>query len=153
MKSIRFLLAVAASALVAGFLMILAAGAADEITLSYQLTVEKGNLSFSRNVQAQTVTMTGDSVSYQVQSVGTNVSTLLTFGADVSTCGVFFVRNQSTNLYVRIGPATNTWLFNLPPGKCAMGHLGTNQLYALAQTNSGYAAGSSAMVEHTVVEE
>jgi len=152
MKTIRTMLVSVAAVLAVS----VAVFAADEITASYGLSVEKGYLSFSRAVQGQKIDMTGDAVDFKVTNVGTNPTTV-TVTDSVGTPGMAFWRNGSTNLTVNIGVDATLPLVRLYPGECWQGRLATNTVSMVAATNwygaTNLTGTATAPVESAIIEE
>lgn len=118
--------------------------AADEITLDCQLLVQKDYLEVDRKPGAIAITMNGDAISDIVQSFTTTATNAVTIAADVSTYGVVWFRNVTTNVdrYINIGyspdAGTNFYPFiKLLSQEVATGRLSPNvALYAHAVTNT-----------------
>jgi hypothetical protein len=79
--------------------------AADEITFDASIEVNKDALELERNPGAQLIDMTGDAISDIVQSFGIVETNAITVAAGVSTYGVGWFRNVTTNAnyYVEVG--------------------------------------------------
>ena len=118
-------------AVVAVAAMLAVARAADEITVSASVSVEKGYLVTAQAVQGQKIDMTGSSFADTVTAIGTNAGTIVFSG----TPGVSFWRNTSTNIPVSLGVSYGLGLIELYPGETWQGRLATNTITAWASTN------------------
>jgi hypothetical protein len=106
----------------------------NEITKVNQVRVAKGNLDLTRSSTSQ-ITMTGDHMTYAVQSIGTGAHELLAIGSDVATAGVFYLRNLDATNYVEIGTdvaAAFSPTIKLKAGETADGRFATTAIYAKA---------------------
>ena len=121
-------------AVVAVAAMLAVARAADEITVSASMSVEKGYLVTSQAIQGQKIDMTGDAIDDKVTAIGTNAGTI-TVSASIGTPGMAFWRNTSTNVSVYIGVTADVPLVQLLPGEFFTGRLATNTVTAWASTN------------------
>jgi hypothetical protein len=95
------------------FLAILAGAsvvmAADEITIQATMRVSNGNFELTRSVGSLSIDQTGRAMSYGIQTITTN-STTLVVGSDVTTGGYSWFRNVGTNavtvqVYMLLNPS------------------------------------------------
>ncbi len=118
-----------------GLLGVVAAGvlcvADNEITASYMLSVQKGYLNQSENVQGLQVTMAGSGMESKTTVFTNGAGGTLSVSDSVGTPGMALIRNISTN-----DTAIVTAVFKLAPGQCVMGPLDTNAISVAAVTNS-----------------
>lgn len=79
--------------------------AADEITITALLKVDNGEFALQRNVSNHKVDQAGTSMDYHIQVIGTGTHEEVTVIADVSSNGVAWIRNLTTNTdrYVELG--------------------------------------------------
>jgi len=118
--------------------------AADEIALDCSLLVSKDYLEVERKPGTIDISMAGDSISDIVQAFTVTDTNLVTIAAGVSTYGVFWFRNVTTNVdrYINIGyspdAGTNFYPFiKLLSQEVATGRLSPNVLlYAHAVSNT-----------------
>lgn len=121
---------------------------ASEITAVTGITVNKGNISFTRAVN-QSIDMSGTHFSWQVQNIATTQEQLV-IAADVATNGVAWFRNLDLTNYVEIGLYISSVfypLLRLKPGETARARLSPGvAVYAQAHT-------LAVDLEHIVVED
>ena len=115
-----------AVALILGFALL--AGAVDEITTMNQLGVSKGYLTVTKGVDAK-ATMYGNAYDQKVTTFDTTTN-WITVSSSISTVGVAFVRNLTTNCN-----AVVTATFELYPGESLMGRLLNTNITVYAKTN------------------
>lgn len=109
---------------------VLLAFAADEITTMNQLSVTKGYLSVSKGVDSK-ATMYGNAYDQKVTTFDTNELNVLTVSSTITTAGVGYVRNMSTNC-----AAIVTASFQLMPGETVMGRLLSTNVTIYCSTNN-----------------
>ena len=112
-------------------LVLIAVGirAADEISMMQQFGVTKGYLSVSKGVDSL-ATMYGDAYDQKVTRFDTNELNTITVSPTITTAGVAFVRNLSTNCNAVVVAS-----FELYPGETLMGRLLTTNIVVYAKTN------------------
>ena len=128
-----------------------AAFAADEITTVYQLNVSKGYLSINKGVDAKE-TLHGSAYDQKVATYDTNELNRLSVASGITTAGVFFARNLSSNCNAIV-----TATFELYPGASVMGRLLSTNVAIYASTNlvPGYtnAIGTAVDVESLILAQ
>ena len=133
----RRIYGIAAGLLLAGAAVVMAA---NEITINSYMRVINGNFDLTRNIQGLAISQGAQFSSYNVQAVVTGaVPTLVTITGGVTTNGMAFFRNLTTNTtrWVEIGVtdtnATFIPLMKLKAGEPSLSRIaaGTN-VWALA---------------------
>lgn len=102
--------------------------AADEIGTMFQLSLNKGYLFVAKGVDVK-ATMYGNSYDQKVSTFTTGAAPIAV-SSSISTAGVMFARNISTNCN-----AVVTATFELYPGECLQGRLLTTNVTVYAKTN------------------
>lgn len=112
---------------------------ADEITISAQIGVEKGNSKLDRYVNSFTADWTGTKWSYEIQTIGSGSGgnhESLNIGGDVLEPGYAWFRNGSSTATVQVGTVHGADEFepflSLRPGSISLVELATVDLYAQA---------------------
>jgi hypothetical protein len=101
----------------------------DEITAMNQLNVNKGYLSIAKRVESKE-TLYGAVYEQKVTAFDTNASNKLALSPSITTPGVAFLRNLTTNC-----SAVVTATFELFPGETVMGRLLSTNVSVYASTN------------------
>lgn len=117
------------TALLAVTICSLLAFGADEIMTMNQLSVTKGYLAVNKGVDSK-ATMHGNAYDQKVTRFDTNEANTISVSATITTAGVAFVRNLTTNCN-----AVVTASFELYPGESLMGRLLTTNVIVYAKTN------------------
>ena len=71
--------------------------AADEISLTTLLKVDNGEFMLDRRISNQKIDQTGNSMSYNIQSIATNAHEQISIISDVATNGISYFKNLTTN--------------------------------------------------------
>jgi len=117
---------------------------ANEITLNLQLDYSKSGAVLKRTV-SMNVTVTGDSLTHGVQSVGTSEEAL-TISADIGTPGYTFLKNLDATNYIEVGSTTGVYDIRLKAGEIALYRHNSAALYAKANT-------AACLLEYLVIED
>lgn len=111
---------------------------ANEITLTFGLTLAKGNLKRTINAHTLQRDLTGAESVSNVQSVGTGAHEALVIG-DMGTAGYLYAKNLDATNYVELGiDATGTFhpLIRLKAGDECLVPMTTTAVYAKANTGA-----------------
>ena len=117
---------------------------ANEILTSFGLYVSKGGMQGRRN-ETLNIDMTGDTITHEIQNVGTSEEELAQ-GADLGTPGVVFIKNLDTTNYVEIGCVTGQYTIKLKAGEACMFRAAGSAVYAVANT-------AACDVEYFIIED
>jgi hypothetical protein len=107
---------------------------ADELRIGITISWSKGNANVKR-AEHDEITITGDSFTHAVQSVGTSEEEL-TQHADLGTPGYVFVKNLDATNYVEIGSTTGVYDIKLLAGEMALYRHNSATVYAKANTSA-----------------
>jgi len=117
---------------------------ANELTVSVRLTFSKGGAKVSRTL-TDSITVTGDTFTHEVQSVGTTEEELAQ-GADLGTPGYMLIINLDATNYVEVGSTTGVYDIKLKAGEICLYRHNSATVYAMANT-------AACLVEYILIED
>ena len=116
----------------------------NELRIGITLNFSKSNAEIQKAFTDQ-ITVTGDSYTAAVQSVGTSEEEI-TQHADVGTPGYVMVINRDSTNYVEIGSTTGVYDIKLLAGEGAIWHHNSATIYAKANTGA-------VLCEYIIIED
>ena len=105
---------------------------ADEITVTLSVVYDNNGVEFTRSL-SDSITQTGDTFTWEIQSVGTSEEELAQ-GAELGTPGIMVVHNLDATNYVEIGSTTGVYDIKLLAGEFAIYRHNSATVYAKANT-------------------
>jgi len=117
---------------------------ANELVLGVTISFSKGGATYRDSI-TKSITITGDTYTSGVQSVGTSEEELPQ-GADLGTPGFVVVQNLDATNYVEIGHTTGVYGVKCKAGEPAVFRLDGTTLYAKANT-------AACLVKYTIFED
>lgn len=117
---------------------------ANELKIVAGMNFSKGGAKANRRF-SESVDVTGDAFTHQVQSVGTTEE-VLEQGAEVGTPGYMIVKNLDTTNYIEIGSTTGVYDIKLKAEEFALYRHNSATIYAKANT-------AACLVEYWLVED
>ena len=116
----------------------------NELTLRASISFSKSGAEVKRTV-SDSVTISGDSFTHGVQSVGTSEEELVQ-GADLGTPGVVLILNLDATNYVEVGSTTGVYDIKCKAGEFALYRHNSATVYAKANTGA-------CLVEYIITED